>query len=158
MATQRVADTSGALVLAALRGHAFTGPSCCPSQALLAAEIGLRRETVNRACKHLERNGLLAIGKRRRPGAKWDHNVYVLRTRWTTPNRRAILRRLDQIRGRQNRAICRHDHTERTTTPLRSRSVRSTERSENSNGDAQVDLGLSEWAIWRLRNAGKWPV
>lgn len=127
--------TTTATVHRALRDHAFRGPECFPSQALLAQETGLRRETVNRACKQLEREGCIAIRKRRVPGSRWEHNVYVLRTRWAPPSRHKTLRRLDEIRG-SGRLVYRPDHTKRTetaTTAPKEATLASEESSEGSS-------------------------
>jgi hypothetical protein len=107
-------------VLDALRGHCFNGPTCCPSQELVARETGYSREFVNRAIKHLERIGELTIAKAQRIGAKWSFNVYTLAL-WTKPLRRRTLAILD--------ALKRRDHTERTASSGR----RSTHRAASSS-------------------------
>lgn len=93
-------------VLDVLHEHAFNGPTCRPSQALIAAELRHKhgwpttRETVNRACAWLRAYGFIDWHQERAPGAKWRHNVYRLLATWVRPLRRKLLERLDRIRGR----------------------------------------------------------
>jgi DNA-binding transcriptional MocR family regulator len=49
-----------------------------PSQALLAKDLGVARETVNRSIKRLERAEKLIIRKRWSWRSGWQHNVYEL--------------------------------------------------------------------------------
>jgi hypothetical protein len=99
-----------AAVLGALHAHAFLSPHCCPSQALIAAEVGLTREWVNRICRELWELGLICWSKASRLGSRWWHNVYALR-HWSPPPRARLLSLVDLVRGRRARSL----HTERTT-------------------------------------------
>lgn len=92
-------------VLDVLLEHAFNGPTCKPSQALIAAELRDKhgwhttRETVNRACAWLRQYGFIDWHQERAPGAKWRHNVYRLQCTWVRPLRLKLLKRLDHIRN-----------------------------------------------------------
>lgn len=62
----------------ALTRYAFDEAVCWPSQARVAMDTGLTRETVNRAVRRLRAAGWLEVSKARAPGARWDHAVYTL--------------------------------------------------------------------------------
>jgi hypothetical protein len=105
-------------VLDVLHEHAFNGPTCKPSQALIAAELRDKhgwhttRETVNRACAWLRDHGWLEWTQERAPGAKWRHNVYRLLCAWVRPLRKRLLERLDRI------SLCRENRSAPTSNYL----------------------------------------
>lgn len=105
-------------VLGILRSHCFRGPQTCVSQQLIADELGIQRETVNRACKALGEQGHLTIAKQRRAGSKWEHNVYRLRD-WNPVMRAHALNHMARVR----RAKAAPDHTERTARPSRAQTT-----------------------------------
>lgn len=93
-------------VLDVLHDHAFNGPTCHPSQELIAAQIRAihgwptTRETVNRVCAWLRSHGFIDWHQERAPGSKWRHNVYRLHCTWIRPLRRKLLDRLRTLRYR----------------------------------------------------------
>ncbi|MEK6252224.1 MAG: helix-turn-helix domain-containing protein [Actinomycetota bacterium] len=86
-------------VLEQLEEFAFNGPTCRPSQQLLADLTGLSRETVNRCLAKMRGWGWIDWRYERRPGAKWWHCVYTIKLTWTRPLRKKLLKRLDALRG-----------------------------------------------------------
>lgn len=84
-----------AAVLRVLHDHAFFAPTCCPSQKLIAEEIGggCTRETVNRICRDLRELGLITWRHVFAPGSRFYHNVYLLLGRWYRPYRRTVIER-----------------------------------------------------------------
>jgi hypothetical protein len=92
--------TTQAAVLRCLRDHAFFAPTCCPSQELIAGEVGCTREYVNRVCRELRDMGLITWRQVRRPGSRWRHNVYTLLVGWHRPYRRVVMARIEAIRAR----------------------------------------------------------
>jgi hypothetical protein len=87
-------------VLDILLEHAFNGPTCRPSQALIAAELRDKHGWNNRACAWLRDHDFIDWHQERAPGAKWRHNVYQLLCTWIRPLRKRLLERLDRIRNR----------------------------------------------------------
>jgi DNA-binding Lrp family transcriptional regulator len=65
-------------VYRAIARYAPDEPACCPSQQLIAHDVGCARESVNRSVQRLVKAGWLAIRKRWSYRSKWCHNVYEL--------------------------------------------------------------------------------
>jgi hypothetical protein len=128
-------------VLDVLHDHAFNGPTCHPSQELIAAQIraiygwSTTRETVNRVCAWLRGHGLIDWHQERAPGAKWRHNVYRLLCTWVRPLRKRLLERLDRLRRRLSSP---------TTTPIPSSCPFSVISTSGANGNQPlaVTFGL----------------
>ena len=99
-------------VLDVLLAHAFNGPTCRPSQELIAAELRhvhgwhTTRETVNRACARLRAWRFVDWHQERAPGSKWRHNVYALLCTWVRPLRSKLLKRLDSLRSSASNHYC----------------------------------------------------
>lgn len=86
---EREADPVAAAVYDALEAHARFRPSVRVTQDRIADELGLRRETVNRACARLRDDGRVSWDQERAPGSRWRHNVYRLLCDWVRPPRRS---------------------------------------------------------------------
>lgn len=104
-------------VYRALQAHAFNGPTCHPSQELLAHETGLSRKHVGRLLRSLREQGLVTWKQQHRAGCKWRHNVYEL-AEHSPPKRAKTLNLLREIRASQ--ASC---PTERTAKPKRAQTT-----------------------------------
>ena len=100
-------------VLDCLRDHAFFAPTCCPSQQLIAAQVGLTREYVNRVCRDLGALGLISWVRARRAGSRWEHNVYTLLVAWDRPHRARVMARIKAAKERMRRAVLLPVHTKR---------------------------------------------
>jgi hypothetical protein len=101
----------------AIREHCFNGPTACPSQQTIADKLGYSREYVNKCVRQLADFDYLLVRKERRPGSRWQHNVYFVPD-WAPVHRRRTLKNLRAARrvqaARQSRV-----HTEGTNPKLR---------------------------------------
>jgi hypothetical protein len=105
-------------VLRIVVSHDFNGSGeACPAETLIAARLqlederlGLKRPganqpSVSRAVRWLEARGLVAIHQIPRRGKPGVFNIYTLLCSWSRPNRRLVLRDLDEIRRRERVAL-----------------------------------------------------
>lgn len=89
-------------VYAAIACYAPDEAECFPSQRLIALDLGIRRETVNRCVHRLREAGWLVISKRwAGPWAKWMHNVYELHAEYAVST--LALRRITRRAHRRAR-------------------------------------------------------
>lgn len=128
----------------ALQEFAFRGPTCHPSQEVLAARCGFSRRYVNGLLRSLREKGWVTWTKARRPkhlgGTGWDYNVYTLAF-WVPPLRARTLRNIAAIRRiiaaakrRENQRRLASVLTKRTAGALRALDKdRSSVVSEDSN-------------------------
>ena len=75
---QELPQTEKAVLLALARAHSPRWGYSMPSQAKMADEIGVTRETVNRKLTALAKKGTISIGTAPRKMGQWDRRFYIL--------------------------------------------------------------------------------
>lgn len=140
---QDLPQTEKAVLVSIARGHSPRWGYSLKSQAEVAAEIGVRRETVNRAVKSLEKKGKLEVGTAERKKGQWDRRFY----------------RLAPLEGgikapEKPASRVRHDHTAPCDFHQTRHRVIQSHTSRRDNFDAAPKVGFGNVVHLRFANGG----
>ena len=129
--SQDIPQTEKAVLLAIADAHSIRWGFSAPSQQTMARDIGVTRETVNRAIVRLEARGLIIKATIPRKKGQWDRRVYSINHKFeakSRPNFRASRVTQDHTAPcdfHQTRHRVTQDHTSRRDNVVALRMVAS---------------------------------
>lgn len=127
---QNLSQTKKAVLVSLARGHSPRWGYSLKTQSEVAAEIGVRRETVNRTIAELVGDRLISIGTAPRKKGQWDRRFYILAPleggikSASRPARRVTQDHTAPCDFHQTRHRVTHDHTSRAVMSSRARTSR----------------------------------
>lgn len=136
-------QTEKAVLVSLARDYSPRWGYSLKSQAAVAAEIGVRRETVNRAVKALEKKGKIAVGTAERKKGQWDRRFYRL-----APLEGGIKAPVKPARR------VTHDHTAPCDSHQTRHRVIQSHTSRRDNFDAAPKVGFSNVVHLRFATGG----